>query len=52
MASVAAPVIDPDGNVAAAVQVAGHHDDIPPERVDQLGVEAQRAAFAISRRAF
>jgi IclR family acetate operon transcriptional repressor len=52
MASVAAPVIDPEGVVTAAVQVAGHQEDVPQERVDQLGVEVQRAAFAIARRAF
>ena len=52
MASVAAPVIDPDGVVIGAVQVAGHQEDVPVERVDQLGVEVQRAAFAIARRAF
>ena len=39
MASVAAPVIDPDGSVTAAVQVAGHQEDVPHERIDQLGVE-------------
>jgi len=52
MASVAAPVIDPDGVVSAAVQVAGHQEDVPHERVEQLGIEVQRAAFAIARRAF
>jgi IclR family acetate operon transcriptional repressor len=52
MASVAAPVIDPDGVVDAAVQVAGHHEDIPEERIERLGVEVQRAAFAIARRAY
>jgi len=52
MASVAAPVIDPDGIVIGAVQVAGLQEDLPPERVDPLGVEVQRAAFAIARRAF
>ena len=52
MASVAAPVIDPDGVVIGAVQAAGHQEDVPLERVDQLGVEVQRAAFAIARRAF
>ena len=52
MASVAAPVMDADGTVIAAVQVAGHQEDVPQERVDALGVEVQRAAFAIARRAF
>jgi DNA-binding IclR family transcriptional regulator len=52
MASVAAPVLDPEGVVTAAVQVAGDQEDIPADRVDQLGVEVQRAAFAIARRAF
>jgi IclR family acetate operon transcriptional repressor len=52
MASVAAPVIDPDGIVIGAVQVAGLQEDLPPERVDPLGVEVQRAAFAVARRAF
>ena len=50
--SAAAPVIDPDGVVIGAVQAAGHQEDVPLERVDQLGVEVQRAAFAIARRAF
>lgn len=52
MASVAAPVIDADGGVIGAVQVAGLQEDLPLDRVDQLGVEVQRAAFAIARRAF
>ena len=52
MASVAAPVIDADGVAIGAVQVAGHQEDLPLDRVDQLGVEVQRAAFAIARRAF
>ena len=30
----------------------GHREDIPAERIDQLGVEVQRAAFAVARRAF
>jgi DNA-binding IclR family transcriptional regulator len=51
-ASVAAPVVDPDGAVIGAVQASGLQDDVPPDRVDQLGVEVQRAAFAIARRAF
>ena len=52
MASVAAPVMDADGTVIAAVQVAGHQEDVGQERIDPLGVEVQRAAFAIARRAF
>jgi IclR family acetate operon transcriptional repressor len=48
VASVAAPINDPAG-VTAGVQVAGSIDDIPVERVEQLGVEVQRAAFAIAR---
>jgi DNA-binding IclR family transcriptional regulator len=52
MASVAAPVVDADGTVTAAVQVAGHQEDVPPERIEPLGIEVQRAAFAIARRAF
>jgi len=52
MASVAAPVMDTDGTVIAAVQVAGHQEDVPQERIDALGIEVQRAAFAIARRAF
>ncbi|MDT7580814.1 MAG: hypothetical protein QOK35_2078 [Pseudonocardiales bacterium] len=52
MASVAAPVMDADGAVTAAVQVAGHQEDIPDERIDPLGIEVQRAAFAVARRAF
>jgi hypothetical protein len=34
------------------VQVAGHQEDIPQERIDALGIEVQRAAFAVARRAF
>jgi DNA-binding IclR family transcriptional regulator len=52
MASVAAPVVDADGVVTAAVQVAGHQEDVAQERIEPLGVEVQRAAFAIARRAF
>jgi len=52
MASVAAPVIDPHGVVIGAVQAAGHQEDIPSERADQLGVEVRRAALAVARRAF
>jgi DNA-binding IclR family transcriptional regulator len=50
MASVAAPVPEPGGPAASAVQVAGTQDDVPTERLDQLGIEVQRAAFAIARR--
>jgi DNA-binding IclR family transcriptional regulator len=52
MASVAAPVVDADGVVTAAVQVAGHQEDVAQERIEPPGVEVQRAAFAIARRAF
>ncbi|MFE2943988.1 IclR family transcriptional regulator [Streptomyces sp. NPDC059255] len=54
MASVAAPVPDPEpgGAPTAAVQVSGNQEDLPAERVEQLGVEVRRAAFAIGRRAF
>jgi IclR family acetate operon transcriptional repressor len=51
MASVAAPVMDADGAVTAAVQVAGHQEDVPHERIESLGIEVQRAAFAVARRA-
>jgi DNA-binding IclR family transcriptional regulator len=50
MASVAAPVPEPGDPAASAVQVAGTQDDVPTERLDQLGIEVQRAAFAIARR--
>jgi DNA-binding IclR family transcriptional regulator len=50
MASVAAAVPEPGGPATAAVQVAGAQDDIPAERVEQIGIEVQRAAFAIARR--
>jgi DNA-binding IclR family transcriptional regulator len=52
MASVAAPVPQPDGPATSAVQVAGTQDDIPAERLDQLGIEVRRAAFAIARRMY
>ncbi|MBB4688224.1 IclR family transcriptional regulator [Amycolatopsis jiangsuensis] len=48
MASVAAALSGP--GALAAVQVAGTQEEIPAERVEQLGVEVQRAAFAITRR--
>lgn len=51
MASIAAPVTEPDGTATAAVQVSGSVDDIPPDRVETLGTEVQRAARAIARRA-
>lgn len=50
MASVAAPIPEPSGPAISAVQVAGTQDDIPAERIEQLGIEVQRAAFAIARR--
>jgi IclR family acetate operon transcriptional repressor len=50
MASVAAPVLEPDGSATSAVQVAGHQEDVPPGAVEQLGAEVKRAAFAIARR--
>ncbi|WP_170301437.1 IclR family transcriptional regulator [Saccharopolyspora hirsuta] len=52
MASVAAPVAEPDGSATSAVQVAGTQDDIPEDRIPALGIEVQRAAYAIGRRAF
>ena len=52
MASVAAAVLDADGAATAAVQVTGALADIPAERVPELGLELQRAALAISRRAY
>jgi DNA-binding IclR family transcriptional regulator len=50
MASVAAPVPGPGGPATSAVQVAGPQEDVPDERIEQLGVEVQRAAFAVARR--
>jgi DNA-binding IclR family transcriptional regulator len=50
MASVAAPVPEPGGPATSAVQVAGPQEDVPDERVEQLGIEVQRAAFAVARR--
>ncbi|GAA3357453.1 IclR family transcriptional regulator [Saccharopolyspora gregorii] len=51
MASVAAPVLDPDGTARATVQVSGHQEDLPADRLEQLGAEVRRAAHAIARRA-
>jgi hypothetical protein len=34
----------------SAVQVAGPQEDVPDERIEQLGIEVQRAAFAVARR--
>ncbi|WP_432570696.1 IclR family transcriptional regulator [Kineococcus sp. SYSU DK005] len=50
MASVAAAVLEPDGTASAAVQVAARQEDLPLDQVEHLGVEVQRAAFAIARR--
>jgi IclR family acetate operon transcriptional repressor len=50
MASVAATLTGSDTLATAAVQVAGPQDEIPAERVEQLGIEVQRAALAITRR--
>lgn len=52
MASVAAAVTEPDATTTAAVQVSGPQDDIPEDRVANLGIEVQRAAYAIARRSF
>jgi IclR family acetate operon transcriptional repressor len=50
MVSVAAPVPEPDGPPTSAVQVAGPQEDVPTERIEQLGIEVRRAASAIARR--
>jgi hypothetical protein len=44
--------VDAEGVGTAAVRVAGHQEDVAQERIEPLGVEVQRAAFAIARRAF
>ncbi|WP_345361172.1 IclR family transcriptional regulator [Saccharopolyspora cebuensis] len=50
MASIAAALPAPGDGPHVAVQVAGLIDDIPPDRVEGLGVEVRRAAYAITRR--
>jgi len=50
MISVSAPVVHGDGEVIAAVQVAGLAEDLPPDRQDQLTLEVRRAAAAILKR--
>jgi IclR family acetate operon transcriptional repressor len=50
MVSVAAPVQPAEGPATAAIQVAGTDQEIPDERIDTLGNEVQRAAYAIARR--
>jgi DNA-binding IclR family transcriptional regulator len=50
MVSVAAPVPEREGGATSAVQVAGPQEDVAAERIEQLGIEVQRAAFAIARR--
>jgi len=50
MVSVAAPVQPTEGTATAAIQVAGTDQEIPDERIDTLGNEVQRAAYAIARR--
>lgn len=49
MASVAAPVLDGQGHAVCAIQVAGHQDEIPVDRVPLLSVEVRRAARAIAQ---
>ena len=44
--------MDADGTVIAAVQVAGHQEDVPHVRIEPLGIEVRRAAFAVAQRAF
>lgn len=49
MVSIAAPVNPAQGAVTAAMQVAGASDEIPGARIDALGVEVRRAAFAVAQ---
>lgn len=52
MTSVAAPVRTENGPVTAAIQVAGASEEISADRIESLGVEVQRAAYAVARRLF
>ena len=52
MMSVAAPVPPTEGAATAAIQVSGTGDEIPPDRVKALGIEVQRAAYAVARRIY
>lgn len=50
VASVGAPIVRPDGEVIAAVVVAGPSSRITEERVPAIAIEVQRAAAEISER--
>jgi IclR family acetate operon transcriptional repressor len=50
MASVAAPVVRPDGRYAGAAQISALAEDMPEEELESLTVEVRRAAAAISQR--
>jgi DNA-binding IclR family transcriptional regulator len=50
MASVAAPVLRPDGSYAGAVQISALAEDLREAELDTLTVEVRRAAAAISQR--
>ncbi|MCF7550690.1 IclR family transcriptional regulator [Pseudonocardia sp. WMMC193] len=52
MTSVAAAVQPTDTPATAALQVSGTSDEVPAERIAALGVEVQRAAYAVARRVF
>ncbi|MEU0068812.1 IclR family transcriptional regulator [Streptomyces sp. NPDC006332] len=50
VASVAASITTAGSTSLAAVQVLGPREELPAHRIEALGIEVQRAAFAISRR--
>jgi DNA-binding IclR family transcriptional regulator len=51
MASVAVPVLAPDGAVLAAVGVAGPSDRLSPGRLTTVAASAKKAASVLARRA-
>ena len=48
--SVAAPVHDRDGDIVAAIQVAGNEESFPETRVKAMSATVRNAADVLSRR--
>ena len=49
VASVAAPIVRPEGSTIAAIAVVGPTESMTPDRIPQLSVEVRRAAQAIAQ---
>lgn len=50
VSSVAAPILDKDGNCVAGIQVAGGIEVLTEDRVEMLSLEVRRASSAVSNR--